>query len=131
MSAKDHERMRRAGIVSVSYDLTSNTPLPSRDAIMKNKHKLQLSKVLSIYNFGKGVTVERRTDSVFTHDEADITMILYLLMAAEFGTRVICILLDDTDVFVLLVYWVYRYDIQATVQMEVGWINLGHQCHLC
>ena len=124
MSAKDHERMRRAGIVSVSYDLTSNTPLPSRDAIMKNKHKLQLSKVLSIYNFGKGVTV-------FTHDEADITMISYLLMAAEFGTRVIRILSDDTDVFVLLVYWVYRYDIQATVQMEVGWSNLGHQCHLC
>ena len=28
------------------------------------------------------------------------------------------ILLDDTDVFVLLVYWVYRNKIQATVQME-------------
>ena len=62
--------------------------------------------------------MESRTDGVFAHDEADITMISYLLMAAEFGTRVIRILSDDTDVFVLLVYWVYRYDIQATVQME-------------
>ena len=49
VSAKDHERMRRAGLGS-SNDLTVNTPLPSRDAIMRNKHnKLQLSKVLSTY----------------------------------------------------------------------------------
>ena len=119
VSAKDHERMRRAGIGSISYDLTNNTPLPSRYVIMKNKHnKLQLSKLLSTYNFGKGVTVESRSDGVFAHDEADITMISYLLMAAEFGSRVIRILSDDTDVFVMLVYWVYRHDIQATVQME-------------
>ena len=39
-------------------------------------------------------------------------------MAAESNTRVIRILSDDTDVFVLLVYWVYRNKIQATVQME-------------
>ena len=45
-------------------------------------------------------------------------MISYLLMAAESGNRVIRILSDDTHVFVLLVYWVYRHDIQATVQME-------------
>ena len=119
VSAEDHERMRRASIGSISYDLTNNTSLPSRDVIMKNKHnKLQLSNIISTYNFGKGVTVESRSDGVFAHDEADITMISYLLMAAESGTRVIRILSDDTDVFVLLVYWVYRHDIQATVQME-------------
>ena len=43
-----------------------------------------------------------------SHEEADITMIPYLLMAAEYDTPVIRILSDDTDVFVLLVYWVYR-----------------------
>ena len=110
--------MRRAGLGSIHYDLTINTPLPSRDAIMRNKHKLQLSKVLSTYSFGEGVTMESPHDGVFNHDEADITMISYLLMAAESDTRVIRILSDDTDVFVLLVYWVYRNKIQATVQME-------------
>ncbi len=44
-------------------------------------------------------------------------MISYLLMAAEYGTQVIRILSDDTDVFVL-VYWVYQRNIEATVQME-------------
>ena len=48
---------------------------------MKNKHKFQLSDILSTYNFGKWVTVERLSDGVFAHDEADITMISYLLMA--------------------------------------------------
>ena len=124
VSAKDHDRMRRAGIGFISYDLTNNTPLPSRYVIMKNKHnKLQLSNILSTYDFGKGVTVESRSDGVFAHDEADITMISYLLMAAEFGTRVIRILSDDTDVFVLLVYWVdsdqeYRRDIFELIFTE-------------
>ena len=109
--------MRRAGIGSINYNLTINTRLPSRDAIMRNKHnKLQLVKVLSTYNFGEGVTVEGY-DGMFKHDEADITMISYLLMAAESGTQVVRILSDDTDVFVLLVYWVYKHKIQTTVQM--------------
>ena len=119
ISAKDHERMRRAGLGSINYDLTVNTPLPSREVIMRNKHnKLQLSKVLSTLNFGEGITVESCTNGVFTHDEADITMISYVLMAAESNTQVIRILSYDTDVFILLVYWVYRNNIQATVQME-------------
>ena len=76
---------------------------------MRNKHnKLQLSKVLSTYNFGERVTVESQSDGVFSHEEADITMISYLLIAAEYDTPVIRILSDDTDVFMLLVYWVYR-----------------------
>jgi len=39
----------------------------------------------------------------FTHDGADVTMIAYLLQAAEFDKGVIRILSDDTDVFVVLV----------------------------
>ncbi len=55
-------------------------------------------------------------------------MISYLLQTADSDTQVICILSDDTDVFVLLVYWVHKNDIQAKVQMgrwdeTVGDIN--------
>ena len=38
ISAKDHERVRRGGEGSTDYNLTINSPLPSRDAILKNKH---------------------------------------------------------------------------------------------
>ena len=50
--------MRDAGIGSINYDITRNTPLPSRDTIMRNKHKLQLFQCLSTYDFGKDVNVE-------------------------------------------------------------------------
>ena len=45
-------------------------------------------------------------------------MILYVLESANNGKGVIRVLSDDTDVFVLLVYWVHRADIQGKVQME-------------
>ena len=43
----------------------------SGEAIMRNKHnKLQLSKVLSTYNFGERVTVESQSDGVFSHEDS-------------------------------------------------------------
>ena len=38
VSVKDYERMLCAGFGSMNYNLTTNTRLPSRDAIMRNKH---------------------------------------------------------------------------------------------
>ena len=52
------------------------------------------------------------------HDEADVTMIAYLLQAAESGQSIIRILTDDTDVFVLLVYWVWKMQLHSAVHME-------------
>ena len=37
-SAKDYERRRRAGVGSTTFSLAMNSPLPSREAVMKNKH---------------------------------------------------------------------------------------------
>ena len=115
LSAKDHERMRRAGEGSTGY----NSPLPNRDAILKNKHnKRELSRVPSLFNLSPNVTMDCRDDGAFTHDEADVTMIAYMLQAAEFGKDVIRILSDDTDVCVILVYWVCKMQLHCSVQME-------------
>ena len=104
LSAKDHERMQRAGEGSTDYNLAANSPLPNRNAIFKNKHnKRELSRVLSLFNLGPNVTMDSRCDGAFTHDEADVTMTAYMLQAAEFGKDVIRILSDDNDVFVMLV----------------------------
>ena len=45
-------------------------------------------------------------------------MIAYLLQAAESGTAVIRILTDHTDIFVLLVYCVWKMHLHSAVQME-------------
>ena len=52
------------------------------------------------------------------HDEADVMMVSYMLQAVQEGKQVIHILSDDTDVFVLLVFWMRKLNICAQVQME-------------
>ena len=131
--------MRRAAEVPIDYELSITRPLPKRDAIMKSKNnKRKLASVLSTFTVGDMTTTESRDDSAFDHDEADITMISYAIEAAKCGKDVIRVLSDDTDVFVLLVYWVHREEMTSKVQME-RWdgtvldinatcANLGPQC---
>ena len=115
LSAKGHERMRCAGKGSIDYNLTANSPLPNRDVILKNKHnKRELSRMLSLFNIGPNVALVSRDDGAFTHDEADV----YMLLAAEIGKDVIRILSDDTDVFVMLVYWDWKIQVHCSMQTE-------------
>ena len=119
LSAKDHERIRRGGVGSKSYNIDLNTPLPKREVIMRNNHnKINLSKVLSMCHLGQNVTIENKYDEKYKHDEADITMLSYVLEACQNEAKTVRVLSDDTDVFVLLVYWVHAANINAQVQME-------------
>lgn len=106
-------------IVHVIHAVEHATKRRGERQIEKWQHnKLQLLVGISTYKFGEGVIMEIPSNSVFTHDETDITMISCLLMATESGTQVICIISGDTDLFIMLVYWVYQHKIQATTQME-------------
>ena len=121
VSAKDPERQRRAGVGSTTFKLERHSPLPTRDAVMKNKHnKRNLSSLLITCNLGPQVSVENRDDGVFLHDEADVTIISYLFQAADDGRQVVRILTDDSDIFVMLVFWTWRYGLQdkLVVQMK-------------
>ena len=64
------------------------------------------------------MSIDSRDNSGCKHDEADVTMIAYLLQAAESGKSVIRILTGDTDAFVLLIYWVWKRQLHSAVQME-------------
>ena len=119
VSAKDHERTRRAGEVTISYELFITSPLPNRDAILKSKcNKRRLASMLCTFSLGENLTMDTLDDDMFSNDEADITMISYVIEAANSGKTVIRVLSDDTDVFVLLVYWVCRKELECKVQME-------------
>ena len=101
------------------YDLTINSPLPSRDAILKNKHnKLELSRILSTLDMDADMSIDSRYNGGFEHEEADVTMIVHLLQAAKSVKSVIRILTDDTDIFVLLVYWVWKMQLHSAVQID-------------
>ena len=81
-------------------------------------NKKKLGSVLSTFNLGENVIMESHNDGEYEHDEADGTIVSYVLDAANSGQNTIRILCDDTDVFVLLVYWVYWAKLQCKVQME-------------
>ena len=51
---------------------------------------------------GAAVIIETQDTGVFGHEEADVTIISYVLQAVGEGKNVVCVLCDDTDVFVLL-----------------------------
>ena len=89
-SAQDHERQRRAGDGSTEYQLTLNSVLPGRDAIMKNKqNKKQLAQLLCTHNLGNRIELGSRADSIVKHDEADISLISYMLHAVSRGAQTV------------------------------------------
>ena len=119
ISAKGHERQRRAGAGSAQYNLEINTALPGRETIMKNtSNKQKLFKLLCKFEIWENTyTIEEENCNV-KHEEADIIMISYMLEAAKSGKECIRVVSDDTDVFLLLVYWVWKSGMKITVQMQ-------------
>ena len=116
-SAKDHERTRRGRAKEVC--LTPNILLPCREVILHySKNKNLLNNILCSYPLPHNIQLVNMLDCVVTHDEADVTLCSYMLKPVAEGAQTIRILSDDTDVFVLLVYWTSRMQVVAKIQME-------------
>ena len=116
-SAKDHERTRRG--IAKEVRLTPNTPLPCRKVILHNStNKTLLNNILCGYSLPHNIQLVNKLDCVVTHAEADITLCSYMLKAVADGAQTIRILSDDTDVFILLVYWTSRMQVVANIHME-------------
>ena len=134
VSPKDHERMWRAGVGSTTCSLAINSPLPNRDTILKNKHnQRQLRRVLSTFNMGAAVTIDTQDTGVFRHEEADVTIISYMVQAVGEGNDMVRVLCDDTDVFVLPVFWLWRNQHVDKCQMQMErWygavLNINQTC---
>ena len=57
-------------------------------------------------------------DCIVSDSEADVHLCSYMLKGARDGSKTIRILSDDTDNFVLLLYWTSRKGLSANIQME-------------
>ena len=83
ISAKDYERIRRASEVVIDYYLSIASHLPKREAIMKSKsNKRKLASVLGTFDLGENVITKTADDGAFCYDEADVTMISFVLEEA-------------------------------------------------
>ena len=77
-----------------------------------------LNNILCGYSLPDNIQFVNKMDCIVSHAEADVTLCSYMLKAVEDNAQIIRILSDDTDVFILLVYWTSRKQITAKVQME-------------
>ena len=104
VSAKDHERFRRAdGSQANTVHLTPTSPLPNREVILRSKaNKKLLTQLLCACTLDSNIVMIGEDEGPFNHEEADVLMVTYLLQAIHEGRKVIRILSDDTDVFVLV-----------------------------
>ena len=113
------ERMRRVGTGSKDFHLTPNTPLPCGEAILKNSgNKGLLVSILCGNPLQNNAQLVNKLDCLVTHGEADITLCSYKLDVAASCAEMVRIVCDDTDVFVLLVYWTWSKTIRKNIQME-------------
>ena len=68
---------------------------------------------------------------MFEHEEADVTIISYVLQAVGEGKSVVRVLCDDTDVLVLLVFSMWMNQLVEKCQMPMEhWdgavLNINH-----
>ena len=86
--------------------------------------------MLSTFNVGPDIIMDSQDDGGIAPDDADVTMVSYMLQAVECGKAIIRIL-SDTDVGVLLVYWVWKMQLSCSAQMG-RWngvvLNLNATC---
>ena len=107
LTAKDHERMRHDMLMRFHRLQPDNEQSITQTGChsQEQAQQVELSRVLSLFNRGLDVTMDMDSRGAFTHDEADVTI---QAKAAEFGKDISRILSGDTDVSVMLVYWVWK-----------------------
>ena len=115
VSGKDHERERRAtGMRAGTYNLTLTSPFHNREVIMKIKaNKILLLRLLCTCTLAPNMLMVGEGEGLFNHEDADVLMVSFMIDAVRDGKKVIRILIDDTDVFVILIFWVRKLSIKA------------------
>ena len=143
-SIKSSTRNSRSTMPRV-FKLTTLTPLPSRDAVLKNyKNKIQLNKMLCQHiladaEFLDSVTQSNvlvvtgeesvpiqvykgqkslRMDLTSSLEEADNIIAQQVVSLGKDSDARVVALADDTDVFVLLLYFYSQYSLKSAIFME-------------
>ena len=101
--------------------LTSSTILSCRDTILHNaSNKNKLTSILCEDSVTNNTQLINKQNCSVNNCEADITLCSYMLKAVEDGAKTILILSDDTEILVLVVYWVGMKIITPTFRWKSG-----------
>ena len=108
---------------------------------MKTAHnKKEIIKELCKNNTKSHIILIGESNNVFGHEEADVSMISYMKLALDQNVESILIVCDDTDVFVLLLHFFWKWkpaasihmkrmvDEKKTIDINATAMNLGTMC---
>ena len=83
------------------------------------RNKAQLIQLLSNCTSESNVRLIGEANCTFGHEEADVNTISYaLLMIKEHGKKYVQIVSDDTNVFVLLLFFYWKLRLSARISMK-------------
>ena len=86
--------------------------------------------MLCTFSLGNSITMETQDDGAFNHDEADVTMISYVLQATNHCKSVIVF---SVMTLMSLFYWsigCIGLVCSARCDGAVGWDRIRYQCNL-
>ena len=108
------------GVKQNHHKLTRETVLPRREAIMNsNSTKKELIYQLCINRTPDNITMVGEEQCLFGHEEADVNILSYTDMLVKRGKRNIQINADDNDIFILLMCFVWKWQIpDLCIQMK-------------
>ena len=92
------------------------TSLPNREVIMKSsENNILLLRILCTCRpiLAPNMLMVGEDEGLFNHEEADVLMVSFMTDAVRDGKKVIRILSDDTDVFIILMFWIRKLSIKA------------------
>ena len=120
VSPKSHERSKRKGAnTPPEYELKLSTTLPPRDHIMRSTtNKKVFHELLSKCSMGEGIEVTGEQYRDYDHEEADITMVSYALEKLSNGAKNVFVTTDDTDVLILLMYFIHKTKPTGNIYMK-------------
>lgn len=108
---KNHERaIRSGGLVYPDYKLSPDTKLPYKDILKNENNKKELTEQLYSSPQPQNVCIIGEDANIFYH-EADVS-ILFKLCATfdQHGKEDILVVSDNTDVFIMLVYFSWKWN---------------------
>lgn len=119
-SINTHERLSRSGSTSSSIlKLTLETNSPNGDFVMKNiRNKKALVELCCSSNDSPRVQMLGDSNSEYRHEEADCNIISHLQSLIVHACRHIQVVADDTDTFVMLVFFCCKWGCSSKLSMK-------------
>ena len=126
-SPKSHER--KGANTPPAYELKLPTTLPPREQIMRSTtNKKVFLELLSKCTMREEIEITGKRYRDYDHEEAGITMLGSALEKISNGAKNVFVTTNDTDVLILLIYFIQKKTDRKNLHTFKAFWRPGHRC---